>query len=111
MSDDYIPVYEYECRHKACPECGSTRGSTTYLGYLTHKVNGVPCYPADHLDENTSRCGTCGWTGLVHDRVPAKVKEGYRLVDVSRVTTPADPLCYIIKENVREIRSPQRPKD
>lgn len=49
---------EYYRQHAACPECGSEKFSSTYMGYCVD----LPLAQ----DKNRIRCG-CGWKGIRHD--------------------------------------------
>ena len=57
---------EYALRHAACPVCGSTACSSTYVGYV---FNGSD--PDSYKDENTCVCCECGDSHITHARVRA----------------------------------------
>lgn len=51
---------EYRLGHRYCPVCGCVSFEQTTLGFLGSK------------DMNRATCGSCGWIGVVHDRVGAR---------------------------------------
>lgn len=53
----------YYDNHKRCPNCGNTKLSQTYVGFIIQS-------PHD-TDTNKVTC-KCGWTGIVHDLVEDK---------------------------------------
>lgn len=54
---------KYYRDHAACPCCGSTSCSSTYVEYIL-----VGTDPAGWKDQNRVRC-RCGWEGIAHDLV------------------------------------------
>lgn len=77
---DYIPstgkspsltydefMKEYQRLHAACPKCGATGHSSTYVAYVANMSN-----TAAYKDKNHCVCSECGDRHLTHDRVPVK---------------------------------------
>jgi len=58
-------VDEYERLHAACPKCGNTGHSSTYMGYIVNMSD-----TASYKDRNHCVCSECGDGHLKHDRVP-----------------------------------------
>jgi hypothetical protein len=63
VKDDYYEV------HKACPSCGNTSTSQTYVGGSIPVVG----HEYVHTDPNRATCN-CGWQGMVEDLVPEKTE-------------------------------------
>jgi hypothetical protein len=73
MADEAISVEAYNEAHTACPQCGNTKLSQTYAGYIPVRgEDGVARFRPGHKDENTATCFACKWSGIVHDLVPEK---------------------------------------
>jgi RNA polymerase subunit RPABC4/transcription elongation factor Spt4 len=69
--DIYLPKIKHarECKeryyhvdHVCCPQCGSKRYSSTYIGYVISTEN-----PEAFKDENDVQCLDCKWHGITHD--------------------------------------------
>lgn len=57
---------DYNNEHRYCPNCGSNKYKTTFVGYIFYDYE-------KYVDRNGVLC-ECGWNGIVHDLV-SEVKE------------------------------------
>lgn len=60
MADRAQFLKDYQAKHAACPQCGSTDIEQTCMGFFGDE------------DHNRAVC-VCGWRGIVHDMVPLGV--------------------------------------
>jgi len=58
--------HAYEQAHRYCPACGCRAFGTT-----------LACRYGDK-DTNRATCSSCGWIGIVHDRVATRVDNACR---------------------------------
>lgn len=57
-------IRKYDNEHSHCPKCHSENLIMTMVGYIYDED-----HPEKYKDENSARCGDCGWRGIVHDCV------------------------------------------
>lgn len=61
--DEFLKDYAWE--HCRCPRCGSARvDMRTLIGFVVYTGD-----PKSYRDNNSCKCGNCGWSGTVHDLV------------------------------------------
>jgi len=62
---------QYEVDHAACPRCGCTAHSSTYIDNIW-----IVGRETEYKNPNRVQCSDCGWTGIGHDLVRADEQTG-----------------------------------
>ena len=99
---------EWHEKHRACPECGSTKTKQSLVGVI--EVSG---HYQDNV--NTADCNDCGWAGMVKNLKPGPEKipqagevneEGREVIKLELKTIDVDGQTYVCAQDmVNNIRS------